>query len=107
MAPRPSTANTLLICFGNREQLAADQNKVWDYVKDELFQRLVFVWTKASLAERQFLHADFLKSCKLKIADGMLENAMEQEAAHYMNMLWAAFGEGGLLQLLAEPEALE
>jgi len=64
-------------------------------MKDELFQRLVFVWTKASLAEGQLLHADFLKSCKLKIADGMLENVMEQEAAHYMNMLWAALVKEG------------
>jgi len=44
--------------------------QVWDYVKDELFQRLVFVWTKASLAEGRLVHADFLKNGKWKIVDG-------------------------------------
>jgi len=89
MAPRSAPMMMLLTRLANPEHVAADTNKVRKYVKEDLFERVVFVWNQKALEYGRVLHADFLKNCRLKIADGMLVDATTWEADTYMNGLWS------------------
>jgi hypothetical protein len=73
---------------GSEASIAADKNKVREYVKDELFARVVFIWTKASLAVDGVLHKDYLRNCRSRIADGALVDVADSDAFPYMNILW-------------------
>jgi hypothetical protein len=72
-----------------------DKEKVREYVKEELFERAVFVWSKASLEAGGVLHHDFLKNCRARLADGKLADAAKGEAETYMKV-----GNNGKGQLL-------
>lgn len=70
------------------DKLEEDKNKVRDYVKEELFERVVFVWNKKALDIGGILHEDYIKNCRSKIANGTLVNASDRDAEAYMNVLW-------------------
>jgi hypothetical protein len=53
-----------------------------------LFERVVFLWSKASLEPGGVLHHDYLKNCRARLADGKLVDAAKGEAETYMNLLW-------------------
>jgi hypothetical protein len=65
-----------------------DKEKVREYVKKELFERVVFLWSKASLEPGKVLHHDYLKNCRARLADGKLADDVEGVAETYMNLLW-------------------
>lgn len=83
-----SNASWALQRAANAEQVAADQKKVCSYVKNNLFERVVFVWEKSSLDRGGKLHEDYLKNCKNLLADGALVAMRNEEAELYMNLLW-------------------
>jgi len=66
-----------------------NRNKVRDYVKENLFERLVFVWNKHALEQGEVVHKDFLKNCRPVVANGELVDATDNDAETYMNYLWA------------------
>jgi hypothetical protein len=41
------------------EKMKEDKEKVREYVKEELFERVVFLWSKASLEHGGVLHKDY------------------------------------------------
>jgi len=88
MAPRRTDGNVLLEHFGNKELVAEDINKVRHYVKEDLFERLVFVWNDGALNTGGVLHGDFLRNCRPLLADGTLVDLMDNEANTYMNGIW-------------------
>lgn len=85
---RRSTTDDILTRAGNQENIEKDKNKVGDYVKNVLFERLVFVWKSDDLERGGLLHADFLRNCRAVVADGTLVDADDHEAETYMNVLW-------------------
>jgi hypothetical protein len=94
MAPRrDSSAMTrptsgVILQAGDPSKIEEDKNEVRDYVKEVLFEKLVFVWNKGALQLGGVLHKDYLMNCRAKIAGGKLMNAMDSEAEMYMNLLW-------------------
>jgi len=68
--------------------LDEDKDKVRNYVKEELFERLVFLWSKADLELGGILHKDYVKNCRARLADGKLVDCTDREAETYMNLLW-------------------
>jgi hypothetical protein len=70
------------------EKMKEDKEKVREYVKKELFERVVFLWSKASLEPGKVLHHDYLKNCRARLADGKLADDVEGVAETYMNLLW-------------------
>jgi len=83
-----SHASWALQRAANKEQVALDQKKVCSYVKNELFERTVFVWEKSALDRGGKLHEDYLKNCRKLLADGTLVAMRDEEAELYMNLLW-------------------
>jgi hypothetical protein len=57
-------------------------------VKEVLFEKVVFVWSKGALQLGGVLHKDHLVNCRAKIAGGKLLNAMDSETEMYMKLLW-------------------
>jgi hypothetical protein len=64
-----------------------DKNEVQDYVKEMLFEKVVFVWNKGALQPGGVLHKDYLQNCRAKIAGSKLMNATDSEMEMYMNLL--------------------
>jgi hypothetical protein len=67
--------------------LDEDKDKVQNYVKEELFERLVFLWSKANLELGGILHKDYMKNCRSRLAGGKLDDYTNREAETYMNLL--------------------
>lgn len=61
---RPASATGVLAHAGDPAKIEEDKNKVHDYVKDELFEWVIFVWDKAVLQPDGLLHQDYMKNCK-------------------------------------------
>jgi hypothetical protein len=57
---KPGTG--VLLCAGDPAKLEEDNNKVQDYVKDTLFEWVVFVWNKSAIKKDGALHRDHLKN---------------------------------------------
>jgi hypothetical protein len=74
---------------GNPESVEKDKDKVRDYVKEKLYERVIFVWKKSPLDQGGVFHRDYMSNCCSIIADGTLVNANDNEAKSYMNFLWA------------------
>ena len=94
MAPRrDSSAMTrptsgVILRAGDPSKIEEDKNEIQDYVKEVLFEKVVFVWNKGALQPGGVLHKDYLMNCRAKIAGGKLMNATDSEAEMYMNLLW-------------------
>jgi hypothetical protein len=73
---------------GDPSKTEEDKNEVQDYVKEGLFEKVVFVWNKGALNPGGVLYKDYLMNCRTKIAGGKLMNACNSEAEMYMNLLW-------------------
>ena len=74
--------------MANAQQVENDRRNVEAYVKDILFEKVVFVWEKSSLDRGGKLHQDYLKNCRALLAEGKLTNIGDDEAVTYMNLLW-------------------
>jgi len=72
----------------NAQQVKNDVTKVREYVKSNLFEKVVFVWQKTALARGGKLHQDYLKNCRALVAEGKLVDMADSEAVTYMNLLW-------------------
>lgn len=83
-----ASAAVLARC-GNAESIVEDRNKVRDYVKDNLFERSIFIYSKSALDQGGVLHNDYLKNCRALIANGTLVHAADSDAETYMNFLWS------------------
>jgi hypothetical protein len=73
---------------GDPSKIEEDKNEVQDYVKEVLFEAVVFFWNKGTLQQGGVLHKDYLMNCRAKIAGSKLVNATDSEAETYMNLLW-------------------
>jgi hypothetical protein len=71
---------------GDPSKTEEDKNEVQDYVKEVLFEKVVFVWNKGALNPGGVLHKDYLMNCRAIC--GKLMNACNSEAEMYMNLLW-------------------
>jgi hypothetical protein len=83
---RPTSG--VILQAGDPSKIEEDKNEVRDYVKEVLFEKVVFIWNKGTLQLGGVLHKDYLINCRAKIADNKLMNAMNSEAETYMNLLW-------------------
>jgi hypothetical protein len=83
---RPTSG--VILQAGDPSKIEEDKNEVQDYVKEVLFEKIVFVWNKGALQLGGVSHKDYLTNCRAKIAGGKLTNAMDSEAETYMNWLW-------------------
>jgi hypothetical protein len=72
----------------NAQQVENDWRKVEAYVKNILFEKVVFVWEKSSLDQGGKLHQNYLKNWRALLAEGKLTNIGDNEAVMYMNLLW-------------------
>jgi hypothetical protein len=69
-------------------KIEEDKNEIRDYVKEVLFEKVVFIWNKGALQPGVVLHKGYLTNCRAKIAGSKLMNAMDSEAEMYMHLLW-------------------
>jgi hypothetical protein len=94
MAPRrDSSAMTrptsgVILQAGGLSKIEEDKNEIQDYVKEVLFEKVVFIWNKGALQPGGVLYKDYLMNCSAKIADGKLMIATDSEAETYMLLLW-------------------
>jgi hypothetical protein len=74
MAPRRDSSAVTRPTSGVISQTAdpskieEDKNEIQDYVKEVLFEKVVFVWNKGALQPGGVLHKDYLMKCRAKIA---------------------------------------
>jgi hypothetical protein len=92
---------------GNPESIEKDKDKVRDYVKEKLYERVIFVWKKSALDQGNMFHRDYMSNCRLIIADRTLVKAADNEAKSYMNFLWAVMVKGQLLPRVDVPKTIE
>ncbi len=83
------TLSQVMARAGNPESIEKEKDKVRDYVKEKLYERVIFVWIKSTLDQGGMFHRDYMSNCHLIIADRTLVNAKDNEAKSYMNFLWA------------------
>jgi hypothetical protein len=50
---------------GNPESIEKDKDKVRDYVKEKLYERVIFVWEKSTLDQGRVFHRDYMSNCCL------------------------------------------
>jgi hypothetical protein len=74
---------------GNPESIEKDKDKVRDYVKEKLYERVIFIWKKSALDQGSVFHRDYMSNCHLIIANGTPVIARDNEAKSYMKFLWA------------------
>ena len=68
--------DTLYCLMTNVDQQKRDINEVRDYVKEDLFFCIIFLWDeRTQLAKESTLHKDFVNKCLSKVANGQLVNA--------------------------------
>jgi hypothetical protein len=63
---------------GNPESIEKDKDKVRDYVKEKLYERVIFVWKKSTLDQGGVFHRDYNSNCRSIIADGTLVNCYRE-----------------------------
>lgn len=85
---RARVAQALLHRASNPELVDIDIRRVGEYVREDLFQRTVFLWDKNQLEIDGALYNDYMNNCQAKIADGALLNVGNREAKNYMNLVW-------------------
>jgi hypothetical protein len=83
---RPTSG--VILQAGDPGKIEEDKNEIQDYVKEVLFEKVVFIWNKGALQPGGVLHKDYLMNCRAKIAGSKLMNATYSEAETYMNLLW-------------------
>jgi hypothetical protein len=72
----------------DKELQAADIKLVGKYVKDVLFEKMVFLWDRKALDTNGKLHKDYLENCQPLLANGKLVPLSKEEARPYMNLVW-------------------
>ena len=79
---------TLQRATSSEDQLQSDQRVVRDYVKNKIFEMVVFVWSQKSLNPGGVLHKAYLKDCRHLLSGGKLMSVSDADANAYMNILW-------------------
>jgi hypothetical protein len=70
MAPRRDSSTVtrptsgVISQAGDPSKIEEDKNEVQDYVKEALFEKVVFVWNKGALQTDGVLHKDYLTNCR-------------------------------------------
>jgi hypothetical protein len=86
---------TLQRATASEDLLDSDQRVVRDYVKSELWEKVVFLWSQKSLDREGMLHKAFLKDCRHLLSGGKLMSASDEDAETYMNILWMRMTKDG------------
>jgi hypothetical protein len=73
----------------------SDIEAVDKYVTGDLFTRTVFLFDNKQLDEGGLLHKDYLKSCRLLLANGRLVDLNDDAVVQYMNIVWAIIKKKG------------
>ena len=82
-------AQALVLARASDEsKIKEDLNKVHDYIKEDLFYRVIFIWDDDQLKEGTVLHSDFIERCKPLLANGDLMEAEQLGADAYLKYLW-------------------
>jgi len=74
--------------FNHLSKVREDINIMRDYVKEDLFYRMIFVFKDEDLEEGNRLYRDYMTNCKGILAGKTLNDAPEEEAQAYMKYLW-------------------
>ncbi len=69
--------------------MESDIEAVDKYVTGDLFTRTVFLFDNKQLDEGGLLHKDYLKNCRLLLANGRLVDLNDDAVVQYMNIVWA------------------
>jgi len=72
----------------DESKLKEDINQVRNYIKEDLFYRVIFIWDDEQLKEGAVLHTDFIDKCKPLLANGELMDAAQAETDAYLKYLW-------------------
>jgi hypothetical protein len=72
----------------DEELLAANIKLVGKYVKDVLFEKMVFLWDRKALDMNRKLHKVSLENFRPLLANGELVPLSKEEAQPYMNIVW-------------------
>ena len=90
-----TTDNDLRELFNDSSKIKADLKKIKAYVKDELFQRTIFVFDEKWLAPGGWLHNDFMENCHSLVGrdgatemTGLASGSTEKVYDPYMTLLW-------------------
>jgi hypothetical protein len=75
----------LLQRAANTKLVEIDINIIHDYVKDDLFARVIFLWDKVQLDKNGVLYNDYIRNCRGKIADGTLLHVSDEHAKTSMD----------------------
>jgi len=82
------TTTMVLARASDESKVKEDLNKVRDYIKEDLFYRVIFIWDDGQLKEGSVLHGDFIERCKPLLANGDLLEAEQAAADAYLKYLW-------------------
>jgi len=76
--------------MSNDDLVDRDLKIIRDYVKDDLFYKVIFIFKEDALREGEKLYNDFIKKCTSTVADGCFSLAGEpHRALPYMRFLWS------------------
>ena len=79
----------------NKELVECDIKVVGNYVRGDLFMRIIFVFDNKQLDEGGPLHKDYLKNCQSLLANGTLKDLNDDTVVLYMNIVWARMTKEG------------
>jgi len=75
--------------IGNEEKVSSDFVKVMRYVKDELFLRVIDIYSKDGLDMGKYLYNDYMKNCKSLVTDLGAREELTPKWSGYMKYLWS------------------
>jgi len=79
---------TLQALFGNKTTVSADLRKIKKYVKEELFQRVIFMFTDDQMDEGSFFHKDYMTNCRDLVGGRGMSDEDDDAEDPYMTHLW-------------------
>jgi hypothetical protein len=79
----------LLQRAANIKLVEIDINIIHDYVKDNLFARVIFLQDKVQLDKNGVLYNDYIRNCRGKIADGTLLNVSDEHTKTFLDLVWS------------------
>lgn len=79
---------SILQRLSNESLVEKDIKRVGEYVKNDFFERAIFLWDQKALDLNGVLHTDFLANCKSLVGGNGMVVASNEDKASYMNCLW-------------------
>lgn len=74
---------------GNDQKVLDDTEKVKKYVKNELFLRVIDVFSPKGLDVGSYLYNDFMKNCKTIVTTLEEDDPLDKKWRGYMKYLWS------------------